>query len=60
MGLKLADIEKLFRDHGHIDYAGEGVTQLEHALQCAQLAEDEQAPRPSSSPPRSSTTSGTC
>jgi phosphonate degradation associated HDIG domain protein len=44
MGLKLADIEGLFRDHGHIGYSGEGVTQLEHALQCAQLAEAEEAP----------------
>ncbi|HEY2629745.1 MAG TPA: HD domain-containing protein, partial [Usitatibacter sp.] len=43
MSLKLADIEKLFRDHGHIAYSGEGVTQLEHALQCAQLAEEEGA-----------------
>ena len=39
MSLKLADIEKLFRDHGHIAYSGEGVTQLEHALQAAQRAE---------------------
>ena len=39
MSLKLADIEKLFRDHGHIAYSGEGVTQLEHALQSAQRAE---------------------
>ena len=44
MALKLPDIEKLFRDHGHIAYNGEGVTQLEHALQCAQLAEAEKAP----------------
>jgi len=43
MSLKIADIEKLFRDHGHIAYSGEGVTQLEHALQCAQLAEAEDA-----------------
>jgi phosphonate degradation associated HDIG domain protein len=43
MGLRLADIEKVFRDHGHIAYDGEGVTQLEHALQCAQLAENEKA-----------------
>jgi phosphonate degradation associated HDIG domain protein len=40
MSLKLTDIEKLFRDHGHIAYAGEGVTQLEHALQAAQRAEE--------------------
>jgi phosphonate degradation associated HDIG domain protein len=39
MGLKLGDIEKLFRDHGHIAYSGEGVTQLEHALQSAHRAE---------------------
>jgi len=26
MGLALGDIEKLFRDHGHIEYSGEGVT----------------------------------
>ena len=39
MGLALGDIEKLFRDHGHIEYSGEGVTQLEHALQAAQRAE---------------------
>lgn len=39
MSLKLGDIEKVFRDHGHIAYSGEGVTQLEHALQTAQLAE---------------------
>jgi phosphonate degradation associated HDIG domain protein len=43
MGLKLADIERLFRDHGGIEYSGEGVTQLEHALQSAQLAESEKA-----------------
>jgi len=43
MSLKLADVEKLFRDHGHIAYAGEGVTQLEHALQAAQRAENDGA-----------------
>jgi phosphonate degradation associated HDIG domain protein len=43
MGLALGDIEKLFRDHGHIEYSGEGVTQLAHALQSAQLAEGEKA-----------------
>ena len=43
MGLALADIEKLFRAHGSIEYGGEGVTQLEHALQAAQLAEAEHA-----------------
>src|SRR5258706_9437196 len=39
MGLALGDIEKLFSAHGHIEYSGENVTQLEHALQAAQLAE---------------------
>ena len=39
MGIAIADIEKLFRAHGHIAYSGEGVTQLEHALQAAQHAE---------------------
>ncbi|HSS27265.1 MAG TPA: HD domain-containing protein [Usitatibacter sp.] len=43
MALTIAAIEGLFRDHGHIAYGGEGVTQLEHALQCAQLAESENA-----------------
>ena len=39
MAITLAEIEGLFRRHGHIEYAGEGVTQLEHALQAALLAE---------------------
>ena len=43
MGLALSDIEKLFAGHGHIEYSGEGVTQLEHALQAAELAEKEDA-----------------
>ncbi len=43
MGLKLSDIDKLFRDHGHIAYSGEGVSQLEHALQAAQFAEQDGA-----------------
>jgi phosphonate degradation associated HDIG domain protein len=43
MGLRLPDIERLFRENGHIEYSGEGVTQLEHALQSAQLAESEGA-----------------
>ena len=43
MGLALGDIEKLFRDHGHIEYSGENVSQLEHALQAAQRAESEGA-----------------
>lgn len=44
MGLKIADIGRLFRDHGRIEYSGEGVTQLEHALQAAELAERDGAP----------------
>jgi phosphonate degradation associated HDIG domain protein len=43
MGLKLADIESLFREHGHIEYSGEPVSQLEHALQAAHHAEQEGA-----------------
>ena len=43
MALTLPDIKKLFDANGHIEYSGEGVTQLEHALQCAQLAESEGA-----------------
>jgi phosphonate degradation associated HDIG domain protein len=43
MGLALGDIEKLFRDRGHVEYSGENVTQLEHALQAAQLAQSEDA-----------------
>jgi len=43
MALTLPDIEKLFKAHGHIEYSGEGVTQLEHALQCAERAESEGA-----------------
>ena len=39
MAITLAEIEGLFGRHGHIEYAGEGVTQLQHALQAAQLAE---------------------
>ena len=45
MGLQIADIEKLFQSHGHIEYSGEGVTQVEHALQAAQLAEESGAPQ---------------
>ncbi|HEX4779126.1 MAG TPA: phosphonate degradation HD-domain oxygenase [Usitatibacter sp.] len=43
MALRFRELEKLFADHGHIAYDGEGVTQLEHALQSAQLAEEEHA-----------------
>ncbi len=43
MGLTLADIERLFSERGGEQYSGEPVTQLQHALQCAQLAEGEGA-----------------
>ena len=39
MPFSLTDIEQLFADKGGRAYAGEPVTQLEHALQTAQLAE---------------------
>ncbi len=39
MALSLDDIETLFARHGAAQYAGEPVTQLEHALQTAFLAE---------------------
>ena len=38
--LTLARIESLFRDHGTNFYGGESITQTEHALQCAMLAEE--------------------
>jgi len=43
MALTLADIGSLYREHGHIAYEGEGVSQLEHALQAAGRAEEEGA-----------------
>jgi phosphonate degradation associated HDIG domain protein len=43
VGLSLADIERLFAERGGEQYAGEPVTQLEHALQCALFAQDEGA-----------------
>ena len=39
MSLSLADIAHLFETRGHAQYDGEPVTQLEHALQSAHLAE---------------------
>ncbi len=39
MALSVADIEQLFETRGGAQYDGEPVTQLEHALQCAHLAE---------------------
>ena len=43
MALSIEDIAQLFAQRGHEQYTGEAVTQLEHALQCAQLAEQEGA-----------------
>ncbi|MEO7547400.1 MAG: phosphonate degradation HD-domain oxygenase [Ramlibacter sp.] len=43
MALSLQDIGQLFADRGGEQYAGEPVTQLEHALQCALQAESEGA-----------------
>jgi len=43
MALTLADISKLFHEKGAEQYSGEPVTQLEHALQSAELAEGEGA-----------------
>ncbi|ROZ62413.1 phosphonate degradation HD-domain oxygenase [Ramlibacter sp. WS9] len=43
MALTFRDIEELFAERGGEQYAGEPVTQLQHALQCAQLAEAENA-----------------
>jgi phosphonate degradation associated HDIG domain protein len=37
--LSIDDIQTLFDQHGHEQYTGEPVTQLEHALQAALLAE---------------------
>ena len=41
--LSLDDIETLYARHGHAQYSGEPVTQLEHALQTAHLAEQSDA-----------------
>lgn len=43
MALSIPDIAHLFRTHGHIAYDGEGVSQLDHALQSGQLAEQDGA-----------------
>lgn len=43
MALSIPDIRKLFDEFGAMAYSGEPVTQLEHALQSAQLAEQESA-----------------
>ncbi|MEO8102070.1 MAG: phosphonate degradation HD-domain oxygenase [Betaproteobacteria bacterium] len=43
MPLSLEDIERLFAERGACQYAGEPVTQLQHALQTAWLAEQDGA-----------------
>ncbi|WP_261539276.1 phosphonate degradation HD-domain oxygenase [Burkholderia multivorans] len=40
MALTVEDIDRLYREHGHVAYSGEPVTQLEHALQSGLLAEE--------------------
>jgi phosphonate degradation associated HDIG domain protein len=40
MSLTIEDIHRLFDTHGARQYSGEPVTQLQHALQTAQLAEE--------------------
>lgn len=39
----IANILQLFNDKGHSEYGGESVTQLEHALQAATLARENEA-----------------
>jgi predicted HD phosphohydrolase len=39
----IADILQLFNEKGHSEYGGEAVTQLEHALQTATLARENNA-----------------
>jgi len=40
MALTVEEIRGLYREHGHVAYSGEPVTQLEHALQSGLLAEE--------------------
>jgi len=44
MALSVEQIQTVFEQHGALAYSGEPVSQLEHALQSAQLAEQEGAP----------------
>ena len=43
MALSIEDIRQLYEQHGGIAYSGEPVTQLQHALQSALLAEQADA-----------------
>ena len=45
MALRIDDILTLYKTRGAAMYGGEQVTQLEHALQCARLAEEADSPR---------------
>jgi phosphonate degradation associated HDIG domain protein len=45
MVLRIEDIVQLYKTRGAAAYGGEQVTQLEHALQCARLAEEADCPR---------------
>lgn len=44
MALRIEDIVHLYKTRGAAQYGGEAVTQLDHALQCARLAEEAGAP----------------
>ncbi|MGF1460458.1 MAG: phosphonate degradation HD-domain oxygenase [Leptolyngbyaceae cyanobacterium] len=44
MASQLQDLFQLYRDRGQAQYGGEAVSQLEHALQCAALAEQADSP----------------
>lgn len=44
MALSIEEIRGIFTRHGGLAYSGEPVSQLEHALQSAQLAEQDGAP----------------
>ena len=44
MALRIEDVVQLYKTRGAAQYGGEAVTQLDHALQCARLAEEAGAP----------------
>lgn len=44
MHQRAAELIQLFKEHGHSEYGGEAVTQVEHALQTATLAREAGAP----------------
>ena len=59
MALTISDICLLFARKGGREYDGEGVSQLEHALQTRRARRGRRRPRTRSSPPRCCTTSAT-